>query len=69
MDDARLVSLKGYCEEPGLSMGSAVGEAVEDFTSDIGGGAAGNNIDVLFSKHSHCSVTYLGTPMAHSLFR
>jgi hypothetical protein len=31
MDDAKLVSLREYCEESGVSMGSAVGEAVEDF--------------------------------------
>ena len=31
MQDATLVSLREYCEESGVSMGSAVNEALEDF--------------------------------------
>ena len=31
MDDAKLVSLRRYCEEARVSMGAAVDEAVEDF--------------------------------------
>ena len=31
MEDAKLVSLREYCEESGVSMGNAIGEAVEDF--------------------------------------
>jgi hypothetical protein len=51
MDDAKLVSLKKYCEESGLSVGSAVGEAVEDFLL-TSAGARLETISTFCSPHT-----------------